>query len=70
MHGYTGIQFLCFAFPAFLVLLGLNSHCIISLCIYFATDKGHSTVIEMSGSVFLLALPFTQFNFFHMVTVP
>ena len=47
------IHFPCFCFPAFLLLLGLNSHCIISLCTS-ATDEDHSTVIETSGSVFLL----------------
>ena len=53
MHGYIGIHFLSFVFPAFLFPLGLISHCII-IFVYFGTDEHHSTVIETSGSVFLL----------------
>ena len=55
MHGYISIHFLSFVFPAFHLPLGLNSHYII-IFVYFGTDEHHSTVIETSGSVFLLVL--------------
>ena len=50
------VHFLCFAFPALLLLPGFNSHCIPYVFVYFTTDEDHSTVIGMSGSVFLLVL--------------
>ena len=64
MYGYTNtlcVSFSLFAFPAFVLLLGLNKHCCIFLCSYFATDEDQSTVIETPGRQLRVFVVFVVF---------